>query len=93
MLEFNKGGKMHLKIFTLEFNPAEGVFHDSVVMDFLKDKSLISVKDYLVEKNGKTFLTVIVTYSLKEIDRSVVTKSGEPNPKATAWKELLTTNS
>ncbi len=89
MLEFNKGGKMLLKIFTLEFSPAEGVFHDSVVMDFLKDKSLISVKDYLVEKNGKIFLTVIVTYSLKEIDRPVVTKLGEPSSKGATWKELI----
>jgi superfamily II DNA helicase RecQ len=32
---------------------------------------------------------VIVTYSLKEIDRPVVTKSVELSAKGTTWKELI----
>ena len=90
MLEFMREKKMLLKIFTLEFSPAEGTFNDSVVTEFLKDKTLISVKENFLEKNGKSFLTVVVTYSLKEAVRPEIVKPSGPASKVTHWKELIT---
>ena len=57
---------MLIKIFTIEFNAQSKSFDDAEIVAFLKDKVLLSVKDYLIEEGGKKFLAVVITFSVKE---------------------------
>jgi len=78
---------MHLKIFTIEFNALEGCFNESEISCFLKDKTLISTKDYMIESGGRKFLTIVVTYSYAETEIQE-----DRNSKGKKWEELINEN-
>jgi ABC-type microcin C transport system permease subunit YejB len=45
---FEGMGKMLVKVICLNFESAYGGFNDESVRDFIKDKEIISISDYLV---------------------------------------------
>ena len=53
---------MQVKIFTMPFNSQLGVFDDESFNDFTKDKELVSVNDYLFQRDEIPYLTLVVKY-------------------------------
>ena len=80
---------MQIRIFTLRFDPATERFDDSVIVGFLADKEVLSIRDHFFVKDDAPYLTVVVRYRT----------AGLPAPTASAkskqkrdqsWRELLT---
>lgn len=53
---------MLIKVITIPFSSAYGGFNDGEVFDFLRDKELISVNDYVFVKNEVPYLTLVLKY-------------------------------
>jgi len=53
---------MHLRVFTLRFDPLTGGFDDSAVAGFLADKEVLSIRDHFFLKDGVPYLTLVVRY-------------------------------
>ncbi len=49
---------MHVRIFTLRFNPFTEGFDDSAVADFMKDKEVLSINDHFFVKDDVALLAL-----------------------------------
>ncbi len=78
---------MLIKVISLSFDSAYGGFNDELVRDFLKDKELISSKDYFFIRNDIPYLTFVLSYfpHRAEVDSKLSTK----DKKQEAWRESL----
>ena len=78
---------MLIKVISITFDSAYGGFNDEIIRDFLKDKELISARDYLFVKNDVPYLTFVLRYfpHRAEIEQQVQTN----NKKKEAWRESL----
>ncbi len=86
---------IQVKIFTLPFNSQLGIFDDQEFNQFVKDKELVSVNDYLFQRDEMPYLTLVVKYK-----QSFLTTEVTPNRKAfdqskghEEWRKLLDDNS
>ena len=76
---------IQVKVWTLPFNSQIGIFDDEEFNNFVKDKELVSVNDYLFQKDGIPYLTLVVKYkplSLISNETTTVNRKEE-------WRELL----
>ena len=76
---------IQVKVWTLPFNSQIGIFDDEEFNNFVKDKELVSVNDYLFQKAGIPYLTLVVKYkplSLISNETTAVNRKEE-------WRELL----
>ncbi len=78
---------MLIKVISLSFDSAYGGFNDELVREFLKDKELISSKDYFFIRNDIPYLTFVLSYfpHRAEVDPKLTTKEKKPE----AWRESL----
>lgn len=78
---------MLVKVISLSFDSAYGGFNDELVRDFLKDKELISFKEYFFVRNDIPYLTFVLSYfpHRAEVDPKLSTKER----KQDAWRENL----
>lgn len=78
---------MLIKVISLSFDSAFGGFKDEEVRDFLKDKELISARDYLFVKNDVPYLIFVLKYfpHRAEVDPKFVPKEKREEP----WRESL----
>jgi hypothetical protein len=51
---------MHVRVFTLRFNPATESFEDAAVTQFLADKEVCSIRDHFFVKDDTPYLTLVV---------------------------------
>lgn len=81
------------KIFTVEFSISLGKFDDKEIINFLVNKNLVSIKDYLVERNNEPYLVFVITYTNSDKDIKTNIKNGaslNQKTKDESWKELIT---
>ncbi len=76
---------MLIKVISLSFNSALGGFDDDEVREFLKDKELVSSRDYLFVKNETPYLVFVLKYCPVAQD---VVKSRSIQ-KERSWKKSL----
>ena len=78
---------MLIKVISLSFDSAFGGFKDEEVRDFLKDKELISARDYLFVKNDVPYLIFVIKYfpHRAEVDPKLSTKEKKEEP----WRASL----
>ncbi len=78
---------MLIKIISLPFDSTFGGFNDELVREFLKDKELISFKDYFFVRNDIPYLTFVLSYfpHRVEVDPKFSTKEKKQEP----WREML----
>lgn len=78
---------MLIKVVSLSFDSAYGGFNDELVREFLKDKELISFKEYFFVRNDIPYLTFVLSYfpHRAEADPKLSTKE----KKQEAWRENL----
>lgn len=69
---------MGLQVFTLPFNKQKRSFDDSKLKEFLKSSGYRKISDYLFEKDGDVYLTLLIDY---ESDTVAASKNsgGEQN--------------
>ncbi len=77
-----------IKVISLPFNSALGGFDDEEVRDFLKDKELISCRDYLFVKNKTPYLVFVLKY-YPEVHNDVGNKITKKARKEESWKKTL----
>ena len=80
---------MLIKVISLSFDTTLGGFNDEEVREFLKDKELISARDYLFVKNDVPYLTFVLRYfpHRAETDPTLLAKEKQTQPEA--WKSML----
>ena len=78
---------MLIKVISLSFDSAFGGFKDEEVREFLKDKELISARDYLFVKNDVPYLIFVIKYfpHRAEVDPKLSTKEKKEEP----WRASL----
>jgi superfamily II DNA helicase RecQ len=77
---------MLLKIFSFVFNSALGTFDDSEFQDFVKDKAILSIREFFFIHNNLPYLTLVLQYQSSE---AVSIETG-PIPQHDSWKKTLT---
>lgn len=80
---------MLIKIISLTFDSAYGGFKDDDVREFLKDKELVSVRDYLFVKNDVPYLIFVLKYfpHRAEVDPKFSSKEKKEEPWRTSLSE------
>jgi hypothetical protein len=53
---------VHLRVFTLQFDPGTQSFDDAQVREFLADKAVSAVRDHFFIQDGSPYLALVVTY-------------------------------
>ncbi|MDE0092581.1 MAG: HRDC domain-containing protein [Oligoflexia bacterium] len=74
---------IQVRVFTMPFNFQAGIFDDEKFNNFVKDKELISVKDYFFQRDEIPYLTLVVQY------KSLPLSSGEKAKGHEEWRKLL----
>jgi len=76
-----------IKVISLSFDSAFGGFKDEEVREFLKDKELVSARDYLFVKNDVPYLIFVIKYfpHRAEVDPKLSTKEKKEEP----WRASL----
>lgn len=86
---------IQVKVFTMPFNFQLGIFDDEEFNNFAKDKELVSVNDYLFQRDEVPYLTLVVKY--KMLPSSMVLTAREKVQSKTRgneeWRKLLDDNS
>jgi len=82
---------MLIKVLSMTFDSARGGFNDDELRDFIKDKEVISMHDYLFIRNEVPYLTLIIKYFpiRQEVD-SRYTKVPPKGRRDEPWREMLT---
>lgn len=82
---------MLVKVLSLSFDSAYGGFNDALVTSFLKDKEVISIRDYFFIRNEIPYLALIIKYFpyREEVARASPVE-GQPVKKDEEWRGLLT---
>ena len=57
-----------LKIMMLPYSPAIGGFDDTDIRSFLRDKEVVSIRDYFLIKHETPYLVFALTYFLNRLD-------------------------
>jgi ATP-dependent DNA helicase RecQ len=80
---------MLVKIFTLRFNTTQDAFDDTPLVEFIKDKVVLSLKEYFFIKNETPYMAILVNYEpVQESSSSAVTKKGDSR-RDESWRALL----
>ena len=82
---------MQVKIFTMPFNSQLGIFDDEEFNDFTKDKELVSVNDYLFQRDETPYLTLVVKYKqMASVIIPALNERTQGKAKGTEeWRKLL----
>jgi ATP-dependent DNA helicase RecQ len=82
---------VHVRVFTLGFDPVSERFDDTAVRDFLADKVVETVTDHFFIHAGRPYLTLVVRYRLAAPAASIQTASKPSGTAArdAAWRDLL----
>ncbi len=79
---------MLARVFTLHFDPVVEGFDDVPLRDFLKDKTVLSLRDHFFVRHEIPYLTVVVTYQLSRPD-SIPLPPASRTPQEGAWREMI----
>lgn len=77
---------MLIKIITLKFDTLTENFDDSFLMEFVKDKEIISIRDYFFVRDGVPYLVIITTYRLRPVFEERI-ESGKGRKEN--WRNLI----
>ncbi len=80
---------MHVRVFTLRFNPMTEGFDDSSVADFVKDKEVLSINDHFFVKDDVPYLALVVRYRPVTLPAPAGTAKSVKR-RDDSWRDLLT---
>jgi len=80
---------MLMRIITLRFSVALDGFDDEPVIDFIKDKSVLSLQEHFFIRNESPYLAVVVVYEpVQEPQKPKVANKRQQRDET--WRKLLT---
>jgi len=79
---------MLVRIITLRFSAALDGFDDSPLTEFIKDKSVISLREHFFIRNETPYLTVVVIYE-PVLEETAGGGPVAPRPRDESWRALL----
>lgn len=77
---------MLAKIFTLRFNELTDGFDDAPLREFIKDKEILSMRDYFFMRHEIPYLAVVVNYNLLSVEQP---PSSDKKERDESWRDLL----
>jgi len=80
---------MHVRVFTLRFNPATEAFEDTPVTQFLADKEVCSIRDHFFLKDDTPYLTLVVCYRPRALPPPPAHGQSEGRQRDESWREHL----
>ena len=81
---------MLFRIFTLRFNQLLQGFDDSEVVEFIKDKTVLSLRDYFFLRNEIPYLAIVLLYEPHGEDTGLTKTGGKKKARDESWRKLLT---
>lgn len=79
---------MLIKIITLRFSAALDGFDDSPLTEYIKDKSVVSLREYFFIRNETPYLAVVVVYE-PVLETLTAKQAGKPRQRDESWRALL----
>lgn len=79
---------MLIKVITLPFSSAYGGFQDEELTEFLRDKEIISVNDYIFTRNEVPYLTLVLKYFPYRAEVNTPENSTKPT-EDNDWRKML----
>ncbi|MGE3538494.1 MAG: HRDC domain-containing protein [Candidatus Tectimicrobiota bacterium] len=80
---------MLARVITLRFDPALGSFDDSPLRDFLKEKEVLSLREYFFVKHDIPYMAVLVTYDLPPAAPAPQVVTAPRNKADTSWQKWV----
>lgn len=77
---------MLARIITLKFNSMLNAFDDEPLREFIKDKEVLSIRDYFFIKDDAPYLAMIVYYSMPAQAPRQTSKDGRRDE---SWRDLV----
>ncbi len=84
---------MLIRVLTLRFSPVFDSFDDTQLTEFIKDKSVVSLREYFFIRNEVPYLTVVILYEpVKETEPDTAKGKKEltAGKRDESWRSLLT---
>ena len=78
---------MLAKVITLHFDPLTGRFADEPLLEFIKDKKIIKMREHFFKKEGVPYLAVFITF-----ENTVMKIPKSEEKKEEQWRELIGEN-
>jgi hypothetical protein len=79
---------MLIKIITLRFSAALDRFDDSPLTEYIKDKSVVSLREHFFMRNETPYLAVVVVYE-PVLETLAAKQAGKPRQRDESWRALL----
>ncbi len=80
---------LHLRVFTLAFDPVTGRFNDDPVRDFIADKDVSLIRDHFFMHDASPYLTLVVSYrGLAPVAAPASAPAG-PRQRDESWRDNL----
>jgi superfamily II DNA helicase RecQ len=80
---------MHVRVFTLRFNPATESFEDTPVTQFLADKEVCSIHNHFFVKDDTPYLALVVCYRPRPVSPPPSDAQGTVRQRDESWYEHL----
>jgi len=81
---------MMMRVFTLRFSPVMDGFDDNAVVEFLRDKTVLSLKEHFFIRNETPYLAIVITYDIAPEDSPAKsTGKAKGRKRDESWRELL----
>jgi len=84
---------MLIRVITIRFSIAMDGFDDTPLTEFIKDKSVVSLREHFFIRNETPYLVVVIIYDpIQEIQpaNNAGGSSGGKNKRDESWRSLLT---
>ena len=81
---------MLVRVITLRFDSVIGSFDDGPLREFLKDKQVLSIREYFFVKNEVPYLTGLVTYYPHRPETTTPSMPRNHQPNGASWRTLVT---
>ena len=79
---------MLMRIITLRFSAALDGFDDSPLIDFIKDKTVVSLREHFFIRNETPYLVVLISYE-PVLETPTPKPAGKSRQRDESWRALL----
>ncbi len=80
---------MLTKVITLRFNSTLDGFDDAPLRDFIKDKEVLSIRNYFFIKNEAPYLTIVINYTLKPLSPEKPKEDQKAGKRDESWRHWV----
>jgi ATP-dependent DNA helicase RecQ len=75
---------MRVKVLTLRFSSTLGAIDDTALVEFTRDKSVLSVRDHFFRESGVAYLTCVISYEEQPLTPEIIEQARQIKAGATS---------